>query len=216
MIRLVKKILFVFPAISLGVLVAGCNQDPVSSSDVGYNEIRIDAFTHYWTTQKARATIVRGNTLITIDENSSYTSVDTLALKTPDLFKSTGQPESMLEGTRVIYKSNAEPKVFSCYYYNNGKQVNSSYWNPDVEEDVVIPPVYFLRRTVMTSGLSEEQDGPLELYSREYFFLEDAPVSVQPIPCGYFPGKGFYLGLSGIDYYGLEYNSTGGEFVIRY
>ena len=173
-------------------LLAGCVVEP--EDDGGYGEIRVDAFAHFWESNKLWA--------------DSHGVVDTLVL-TSSTFDNTSQlPEHFLDSvglsTQVIYAVTQEPLEFSCYYDNGGK---------DLHGTSSVAPNWVLRQSEVpyVEGYPSEQET-----WRRWLVREDVSATIAPMPCGYLKGKGFYFGYPGYDIYGEDPRAPGGTFIIRY
>lgn len=216
-------------ALAAGMMLAACTTEPqegdvthvtniyqdtvgiVPSDSLQYHEIRIDVFSHYWQSQKLWRTSLGGGRLLFVD--SSYDEgvvrFDTLILGDPSLDKTASLPAFVVDssdhydGYRLVYTALHAPKTFSCYYYNGGKML--------VEQDSSESGDFVVRRANRYEFEGEEPqfDG---------YRLGTAPFTtyMEPVPCGYLVGKGFYLSNSFHDDWGAYPQVPGSEIVIRY
>ena len=179
-----KKILFLF----LTAFLAGCTQDPVSSGDIKYREIRVDAFSNYWLTERLNAEDVDGNILIREDGT-------VLELLEPSYDKSSSLPAHVVKtdngSNRVYYKAEGEPTTYSCYRHYQGIVFSPDTLNVDAimsetavdgDGELILPSLF--------TNLIETNDGDV--------WFSDA--------CRYYPGKGFYF---------PAYQDHG-EYLVRY
>jgi hypothetical protein len=184
---------------------AGCTTEPEES----FQEIRVDAFSHYWATQKARGAVKPGNRIVVPSLDSNGTGyVDTLVLVKSELDKSAQLPAHSFELHRnpgiLVYQVDQEPKEFSCYHDNGGKYLRQS--------DTATP--LFDLRLVVQNFVEGEADETM--WAGWYASQEDSET-LSPIPCGFAKGKGFYFGYNyGSDPYADYLDRATGTFIIRY
>lgn len=207
----VRTLMALSAIFALSFSLSGCT----AAEEEGAREIRIDAFSHYWATSKARGRAV-GSTRIIVTRDSAGPGeklVDTLRLldlsqnKTSTLPAhsvgrfGTGPDSSML---RLFYIAESQPRDFSCYLQSTGKRVRQTE-DPDADDA-------FLGVT----SVSFFEGEPEEAATAWLYFVGTTPTINRIFDCGYAPGKGFYLGLSDIDWYADNPNYAGSEIVIRY
>ncbi len=205
-------------------LLTGCVADPaaegsatthLSSDSIQYHEIRINAFSHFWATQKLWRTSLGGHKLLMTDTVSyaDKTLYDTLVLIDTSVDKSADLPAHTSDNdydgrVRLIYTTLQQPKVFSCYIYRDDRR--TFYGAESHSGDTT---------DILRDGFSSYtlEDGYLD--DGAYFYaLKNGPNTIERLDCGYFPGKGFYIGYPDYDFYGQSFSSLspGTEFVIRY
>jgi hypothetical protein len=215
-----KSISLIFLGAALAALVSGCTTEPtedgtgfthIPSDSIQYHEIRIDAFSHYWETQKLMATHVGGGSIVTTNnEGDSIFALDSLRLFTSAYDKTASLPEhALLEMpayygpiSRLVYKAASVPQTFSCYFYNHGKSIVGTS-TEDTLSFLYERSSLFLNADTL-------------IFEQSWYKVQDELERMEPIRCGYIPGQGFYLGDRNYDDYGTYVNSVGGEFVIRY
>jgi hypothetical protein len=192
MIRPSLNLLSVFPVFILGLLVAGCvKDDPVSSSDIEYREIRIDAFSHWWLTQRLNAEEVDGHTLTLDEDGRTLTLVDTSFDKTAQL---PAHVIKVVDGSReVFYTAAGDPEILSCHMeYKGGLDLAED----EDAEDLVLVDTY-----------PDELVDTLGYYQPTYLAYNPGTSYWRFEVCPYYPGKGFRVPSN--PYYL-------GEIVIRY
>jgi hypothetical protein len=189
-----------------GLMLAGCTTEPEE-----YKELRVDAFSHYWATQKMQRVSKPGNRLVMYDLDSNGTGyVDTIVLVKASDDKTAQLPAHSYESvdswsSRLVYAGDREPQDFSCYYDNGGRRY---------EQSETPPPLFDLRWAYRELFEGEVVEG-IEV---DYWYASQVvPQVLMPISCGYMKGKGFYLGYIGFDEFGREPRAAaGGTFIIRY
>jgi hypothetical protein len=188
-------------------LLAGCVVEP---EDGESGEIRVDAFAHFWESQKLRADSHVGNRLI-LDSRDSLGNgtVDTLRLASSSSDQTSGLPEHTFDtvdysSPRIVYALSPEPLEFSCYYHNGGGQLGSQ-GSPTSN--------WIFRHSQMP--YSDGYPAVQELVQM-WWYREGVPETITVMPCGYLKGKGFYFGYWGYDNFATDPRAPGGTFVIRY
>lgn len=190
---------------------SGCTTGPKSDS---FQEIRVDAFSHYWATQQERGILEPGNRIVTPELDSNGTGyVDTLVLVKAEYDKTSQLPahsfevvESSFPGV-IVYAVDREPEDFSCYHDNDGHVLSRSD---------TATPLFDLRgvRKPFIEGGEIEGEG---FDWHAWYALKSVPEVLTQIPCGYAKGKGFYLGSTyGDDPFASRSDPSMGTLIIRY
>jgi hypothetical protein len=199
----------ILAVIACGALLAGCGK-PITTDDdipgpgIGERELRIDAFSHWWNAERAKALAVHGDTLF---GKEGWTGVpqttDLLILLDHSLDRSATLPAHTVqeipgEGHVVFYTATGVVDSFSCtrYHARRGFQEWDDYTQAHGREPV-LDSVRFRRVTATYSSIDD-------------YVMVDVDSMVPSIGhCGYVPGKGFFL------WYGY-FPWAVGEVVFRY
>jgi hypothetical protein len=173
--------------------LSACTTDPVSSQDIEYEEIRIDAFSNFWLQQKIWAEDMNGDSLFYDDRYYGMLLVDKARDLTASLPAHTVD-STEFHGTRAFYTAKREPENFSCQLRSTGRFTT---FFPDE-----IIPGQIPAGTVYTT-LIDTGDG---LQPYEYMNLLEGE-EWRTMFCLYVPGKGFVI---------LDNTWDVGEIIIRY
>lgn len=191
------------------LLCTGCT----TSTDEGaaYSEIRVDAFSNYWATQKSRLVSLPGRRLVWSNVDSLGSGdADTLILASASDDKTAQLPAHITIGpeldllTRLVYTVDRDPQDFSCYFDNGGHE----FFQSDTA------PPQFTMREVFTSFF--EGNEALEARSEYWFTPRETQAVLSPIGCVYLKGKGFYFDYSIFGDYGANPRVPGSTLIIRY
>lgn len=100
--------------------LAACTTDPVSSGDIDYEEIRVDAFSHIWLHAKATAEDADGDSLFFDDGMYGMLLIDKSKDKVSSLPAYIVDSTEFL-GTQIFYPAKREPENFSCQFRSTGR-----------------------------------------------------------------------------------------------
>jgi hypothetical protein len=180
--------------------------DDTPGSRVGERELGIDAFSHFWNAERAKALAVHGDTLIGREgwpghlqsSDVSWILLDNSLDRSATLPAHTVQ-ETPDEGRLVFYTATGVVDDFSCTRYHARRQFQE--WDDYKQSQGREPAVDSVKfRRVLSTYIPSSDD---------YVMVDVDSMAPSIGYCGYVPGKGFFL------WYG--YFAWGvGEIVIRY